>query len=711
MILIFDVDFCYLYKRINNSIKKRPKFEYHQRKGIQTMAPTISQLFLVAISVANSVRISHSSKHERPVDKHMINFQTGIDLGSTFAGGMTYDKTSNRLFLTGGTYARGFFLPDTRSYDIKGEMNSDCFFTAIQLLNSSSDETDVAQWKEPTRLGYVKDIEACSTAHHIEFHDRVFLGASASGKSFGRTDVQGDKLPEVQDVSLFGEVISLSLDHIYHIAPVIPQHYIFGGHGFFNSEVNYPFAITSPTKPYNLSSNETMSEWNDAIFVASLYSKYGGQWSEDLDVTEVDISNPYIDGNVWGIAIQKLKINHSNATDKDTLLANAPHMEREWSVNLETASFQKLQATDMVFVNNILLLAGSTYDFGSQFAGEERKYSTYQDYDGFLIKIDPLTGAIMSSNNTDEKMKLRIQSSFEVDDIIHGICLYPADNTTGFVPYVYIVGSTEGDLDESGNITGSGFVMQIDLITMEVIWKDIIAGLDIEATDCAVTEDGQWTYVIGNARNDAALPGWKSNGGDDIWIRQYGAISGQPRWEEQIGSAEDENLAKGGAIVIDSYNNAIVYGNTRGSIGRTRADNLEMADTTNDIFIMTINFDGAYLAPNPNTIFQIPRYYFGERNNKHFLIISCMTVLAVVLFLLLVGKEVKWKPILAKDLLRTLIPLQSNKRSTLKGEERSTLQHHKNDFDRSSEMENESFVLFESNRGNSSRGKPFSEVV
>ena len=77
--------------------------------------------------------------------------------------------------------------------------------------------------------------------------------------------------------------------------------------------------------------------------------------------------------------------------------------------------------------------------------------------DGFLIKIDPSTGEMKASNGTDEKMKVRIQSDFEVDDIIQGICLHPANNVTGIVPFVYVVGSTENELDLSGNITGGGF--------------------------------------------------------------------------------------------------------------------------------------------------------------------------------------------------------------------------------------------------------------
>ena len=92
------------------------------------MAPTLSQTIVFAAVTLCLISDSYSKKHDKPFDRSMINFQTGIDFGSTFAGGMTYDKVQNRLFLTGGTYARGFFLPDSSSYQIRGKMNSDCFF-------------------------------------------------------------------------------------------------------------------------------------------------------------------------------------------------------------------------------------------------------------------------------------------------------------------------------------------------------------------------------------------------------------------------------------------------------------------------------------------------------------------------------------------------------------------------------------------------------
>jgi hypothetical protein len=668
------------------------------------MAP-LHLIGFIALSLACSLSATQAKKVAKPLDKNMINFQTGIDLGSTFAGGMTYDKTHNRLFLTGGTYARGFFLPAANAYNIHGEMNSDCFFAAIQLVNTTSDETSMAQWKQPTRLGFVKDPEACSTAYYLENQDRVFLGASASGASMGRTDIEGDNLPQLEDVSLFGEVISLSLEHVYNIAPVIPQYYIFGGHGFYQSEVNFPFAITSALKPRNAAGESTSDEQEESIYVASLYSKYGGQWAEDIHADEIDLSNPYIDGNVWGIAIQKIIINRSNATNTVSILENAPHMKRAWMKNLETTNFQKLQATSMVFVNDKLLLAGSTYDIGEQFAGEERKYHNYQDYDGFLVKIDPESGEIMESKNSTEKMKLRIQSNAEADDIIRGICLHPTIDEEGYVPYVYVVGSTEGRMDESGDFSGGGFVMQIDLFTMEVVWKDEIHGVNIEATDCAVTDDGQWIYVTGNARDGGVLPGWKSNGGDDLWVRQYGAISGEARWEIQMGSAEDETLAQGGAIVIDSASNAIIYGNTRGSMGRKRAEDLERPDSTNDIFIMTVTFDGGYLAPDPNPIFQIPRYYFGESGTSHRVLIGCMFLLTVILFCALIGTEIEWKPVNLKDYLSDLLPMPK-KEKTVSGGESKALTIEKVAYQpdltetEESEEEEENFVLYETGKRN-----------
>ena len=514
--------------------------------------------------------------------------------------------------------------------------------------------------------------------HYREDHDRVFLGASTSGTNMGHTDIEGDILPQVD---LFGEVISLSLDQVYGRAQAIPQHYVFGGRNFYQSEVNYPFAITS-SSPVRYANESSTNHAENPIYVASLYSKFRGQWADDIDAEEIDLSNPYIEGNVWGIVIQKINLNPANATDFATILANPTHMQREWSKTYMTTNYQKLLASNLIFVNGHLLLVGSTYDAGTQFAGEQRQYSTFQDYDGFLVKLDPETGDISSSDDKEEVMKLRIQSRFEQDDIIQSICLHPADED-GYVPYVYVVGSTEsqdqqrtgernteaesesttknGQPDAEKYESTYGFVKKIDLRTMATMWEDEIHGGDIKAMDCAVAEDGDTLYVTGTTGSGGSLSGWESNGGDDIWVRQYGTM-GDSRWEIQFGSDKDESLAKGGAIVVDGENNAIIYGNTRGSVGRFRDDKMKIADSTNDIFVITVSYAGAYLAPQDTPIFQIPRYYVEDNAYTHKPLIFGMFLVSLAVFAVVMGCQSKWKRVPVLDILKDAIPYPQKKR-------------------------------------------------
>jgi hypothetical protein len=560
------------------------------------------------------------------VSSTMINLQTGIDLGSTFAGGMTFDKEHNRLFLTGGTYARGLFLPEANYFHMKEQINSDCFLVAVEL--DSSDPV----FTRPTRLGYVKDAEACSTAHFMDNHNRVFLGGSATGHSMGRTDIDGDVLPQSEDVALLGEVISVSLDHVHGTAPVIPQHYVFGGHGFYDSAVNYPFAVASDDE-------------GDFLYVASLYSKYTGQMSEDTTSSddELDMTHPYTEGNVWGIAMQKLTVRQSNATDEATLLENPVHLERQWQNEIETKNYEKLYAADMVFVNGMLLVAGSTVDVSEQFAGDERKYHTVQDMDGFLIKIDPETGRVPAVDDSrfGTKHKMRIQSNAGADEIVTSICLPHTDDIDR---HVYVTGYTTGLLDSTGDYSG-GFIMKIDADTMEVVWLDQIHGENIEAIDCAVTDDGEWVYVTGNAKEGGALRNWESRGGYDIWVRKYNTFTGQAAWEIQLGSDQNESLAKGGAVVVDNEQNAVIYGNTRGNIGRERAQGLKIDDNTNDIFVMTITSEGAYLAPESDFYLQIPTFYAESEKQTHWVSISLAIVAAVVLLSVVLGIHCDWRPV------------------------------------------------------------------
>lgn len=563
-----------------------------------------------------------------------------------------FDKSNNQVFLTGGTYARGFFVPEASSYELQQQMNSDCFFVAISLPNNA---TEVAQWEQPTRLGYVRDPEACSTAHYIENNERIYLGASASGASIGTTDIEGDILPQQKDVSLFGEVISVSLDHLYKRAPVLPQHYLFGGHGFFQSEVSYPFAITSAPRPMNATDEEFVAA-EEPIYVASLYSKYIGQWAEDIEEEEVDLSNPYLNGNVWGISIQKINTNPSDAIDRASILNNPTHMSRAWKKNLETTYFQKLQAADMIYVNDRLLLAGSTYDFGFEFAGSDRNNQTFQDFDGFLVKFDPATGSVPQSGQ-GEKMMKRIQTEGETDDIIHGMCLHPA-KPDGTVDFVYVVGASAPKNEDFESVIpnatsprivgGTAFVQMVDLFSMETIWEAKIDKPTAEATDCAVSEDGATLYVAGNIGEGWSLPTEESKGGSDVWIRKYNLDNVQQsttdqifEWERQLGSEKDDSLAKGGALIIDNNSNVILYGNTRGSVGRVRSETLDRPDETNDVFILTVGHDGEYLAPSPEPVFQIAERYFGQKPHRHRVLIFIMTVIMIVLFFTTVGSEMK----------------------------------------------------------------------
>lgn len=603
-----------------------------------------------------------TTTHDNDDRSSWVNFQTGIDYGSTFAGGMVFDRDQNRVFVTGGTYARGFFEPEASAFEIQQHINSDCFYVGIHLPSSHNTTTAAStpssgpSWENPTRLGYVQDPEACSTAHYIPNNERLFFGASASGASIGTTDIEGDVLPQRDDVSLFGEVISVSFEHLYGRAPVLPQHYLFGGHGLFQSEVNYPFAITSAPLHRNATSEEASEE---PIYVASLYSKYIGEWSEDDAATEVDLSNPYLNGNVWGIAIQKINTNPSDATDRASILDNPTHMSRAWKKNMETTYFQKLRAASMVYVNDRLLLAGSTYDFGFAFAGDDRKNRTYQDFDGFLVKFNPDTGGIPQSG-TGERMMKRFESEGETDDILHGMCLHPADAADGTVKYVYVVGSIapkNEDFDavlpnSTIEVDGSAYIAMVDLFSMETVWEAKLEKNSATATDCVVTDDASHLYVAGNIGAGWSLPTQESNGGSDVWVRKYnldnmqtGTTTQLYEWERQIGSDKDETLAKGGALVLDNDQNAILYGNTRGSVGRIRSDSLDRPDATNDIFILTISKDGEYAAPNPEPVFQIAESYFGQKPKRHHTIILIMTFLMLVFYCTMMGKELQWKQV------------------------------------------------------------------
>jgi len=315
----------------------------------------------------------------------------------------------------------------------------------------------------------------------------------------------------------------------------------------------------------------------------------------------------------------------------------------------------KTETQTKVTKADVLLLAGSTRGFGPSF-GQSNADGTY-DTDGFVTLLDPDTGLVVdlnannangrnsavnplfSSSQGNKKSSLRIRSTFDGHDVIHGLCI---DTKTDNVDSVYIVGSTTGTLTRPRSkattaVDGSleietpsrdemlgstprrrAFVMKLNLEDgLSTEWvreyrsefgrKSSSGGGDGDGTDayatgCAVSSDDGAVYVGGVVTDGGRITGdgvgrhrHFSSGGDDIFIVRVASDSGSAEWARQIGSRGDDRLASRGGVILDNDGGAILVGTTSGSLMRSRDGD---ADTSSmDAFVMSVSKLGEAVTP------------------------------------------------------------------------------------------------------------------
>ena len=150
------------------------------------------------------------------------------------------------------------------------------------------------------------------------------------------------------------------------------------------------------------------------------------------------------------------------------------------------------------------------------------------------------------------------------------ISIYSSDS-------IYIVGHSEGDLENNANSGGSDiFLIKYDSLG----WKQWSALLGSSQNDFALGSDidsNDNIYLTGYTQGD--LDGNISSGNDDIFLSKYNS-SGTKQWTSTLGSAQDDQ-AKAVAL-FPASNAAYVTGQTMGDITGDNAGN-------NDIFLLRYN--------------------------------------------------------------------------------------------------------------------------
>jgi len=109
---------------------------------------------------------------------------------------------------------------------------------------------------------------------------------------------------------------------------------------------------------------------------------------------------------------------------------------------------------------------------------------------------------------------------------------------------------------------------------------------------CAVTSDGEKVYMAGTVKDgavllpdpsDAAKVEATSYGGDDIFVAQYQTTDGTLNYAKQLGTRQDDSLGQGTSLATNANGDAIVVGNTNGSLMRVKA-----TPFTTNMFVLSL---------------------------------------------------------------------------------------------------------------------------
>jgi len=545
----------------------------------------------------------------------------------SFASGLYYDSRNSLVYVTGGTYSR-FWDGIGSSSGSNGKetshvANSDCFLTILKVPEDDRKKDTGSVDKEmkmvyARRFGTEGSPEACSAVMYIPS-----VSNTARAITLGNTE-EGGLLTSLRSkgsrkASLYGFMMDFDIELAKRNGKVVDvSGKIDGGRLMYDFPVQYPISVT--TDPRSTSGRE--------IFVALLSSPINSKTNRKQDdmhpyLTLEDDMTGY--GKDFRVVIEMSEPNSQATLEyekeigkyeeggvRETIVGG---WKRSFSPNISTgsAAIPTLHVSDLVYVpqmfnnvrNDVLVLTGTTNGYGPEFGGPELRGSV--DDFGFVTKINPTEGDTDTSKG-GSVATTRVGAANSANSIT-GICFQRGlDN----VKYIYVVGFTNGLIDiqmrknqlsvtKDGKVSKHAFMKKLKLRTLEQVWARQIGssdGEDVVGHGCDISPDGSIVYLAGTIKKGGSIRfvedniidlDSKSSGGDDIFVASY-STAGSANFIRQFGTAEDDTFAKGKGIVCDKTGNAIVLGNTKGSMMRLQRDHDDKFhyNRPNDIFVMSI---------------------------------------------------------------------------------------------------------------------------
>ena len=501
-----------------------------------------------------------------------FGLQTGYNSDSklsSYAAGMVFNSRNREMTITGGTYGQ-YFHPGVAMNDTRNASTSNCFVAILRLPHNASGgngyNNDTISWVRRRQYGSPSLSDFCSG---------IQVGPAGNILAFGHFYFSGVEGKSSQPKNVDGFV--LDLDSAMELK----------GKFFLDSyRFQYPVAMTSDYEFLN-------------HFVATIYTddpingpleapKVNASLIGGMDETTTGFKRPLY-GNNFSVQIQRIyntnTISDPSQKSGDILNSNVSiTLQPRWTRKFQSVNGTDVQVSSLLYINpTTLLMVGYTSGFGPAF-GYPGISNNGTELDGFVTKIHPVSGSVLNVTRVDS-------SRHGSNERIMGLCRQNDSSTE-----VYIVGTTDSNLENYytvADVPGSwmncnhAFLIKMDSETLDIIWVRQMGGrytIPIPNTEpevlgmaCAVTRDGRDVYMGGTVRNGASLSimtdqAYKSAGKDDIFVARLRTEDGHLEFARQIGTSEDDYLARGSSLATDEEGNLIVLGNTRGSFFREKTN-------------------------------------------------------------------------------------------------------------------------------------------
>jgi len=503
--------------------------------------------------------------------------------GPAYAGGIAYDSYDNTALLAGATYMDA---------SLRLNPSSLCFTGVVDLNNGDL----IVR----TPRGSNELEEACNAITFDTNRNAAYaIGVAETDEQGQFTDVgipNGNSWQQGQSDAEAGGMILQLNENVQ----------LLGGNNIVDYPAVYPVSVV--THPRD----------KDYLFVASMATK---RTSMNAESTLNDFPN-FLDrdnrkyGSEFFLMINRYKVNNVPKQAAPAILENdqVPNtLDKDWFNDFRVDNGGTLSVGGMVMAGNgnILVVVGSTRDSGGPFEQNDGGGDGDMglDMDGFILKVNPEDGKLAESTN-GSKSSTRLDSVNKKDDWILNVCNDRFDHDA-----FYVVGKSKGKIrdiaDDQQPPEGSihAYVAKVDLRTLGATWlkhftMKIPNGGPVsgEALACTVTPDSNGrniVYVGGTIKDGAEMDGQANDeknsfGNDDIFVASMDGATGEVNWIQQMGTSENDRLATGQGLDVDSFGNVIVFAETGGNFYDKHEGNADAPD----LVVLTVNKKtGSYLSP------------------------------------------------------------------------------------------------------------------